>query len=609
MKRILSIITAMSAFALAACTDLTPVNERIDALEERVGTVEESLSSLNSDLQLLNDVVSGMKLSGASCENGVWTLKTAGGNTYKVAVNGAKGNAPVLSINIDLIVEADKVEQNVEVGSRSAELKLFVNGNGNWAFSAEGKEYEIKDAEGKPVTAVIEVSDGYFSSVEVKDKVCTLTLKTGEEYRIGVQPEYHMYIVGAAGMQEIFEGETRSYELDLLNITDISIVTPPGFSAKVTDDVLYVTAVATKVSTPDPSNTITLTGISEDGRACIARMNVIAVKGSYYEDFIAGTFQIDGDAYSDFAAAYVTEDINFNSTSAAGYSGKILFVVENAKITVEAGARIDNVIFVGDNKARKTQVVFTGQKPDHRLGGANSVVAFKNVEMTVPESSGSLSWIGAGNKLKALVFDHCTLRFGNTFNGSASGGYEKFAVVGCDIFIPAGTDDMRLIDNAGGTYAKNVHIENNLVACSSKCGFRFVRDDSKLGESESVNISYNTFIGIKSFGLARGLVQAKSVSGNVTFCGNLFQNTDANGSGNVCGVSLADAFSGTLTSENNYRCFVEGVLDIYHGGAQGTWFAPFNHNNTNPTLLYTNVNIASEVFEKNPEVKAFGAQR
>lgn len=606
MKRVF--IVAASALMLAACTDLTPLEEKISELEGRVESIEEAIASINSDIQLLNEITSGMQLTGAFCEDGVWNVKFANGNSYKIAVGGAKGNAPVMSINIDLMVEANKVEQDVEVSSRSTAVTLFVNGKGNWSFTAEGKTSEIKDAAGHPVTAVVEVSDGYFSSVSVKDGICTLTLKTGDVYTIGIQPEYHMYIVGASGTQEFMEGETRSYELDLLNIVDISISTPSNFTAEITDDVLVVKAVVTKVTIPDPASTITLTGISDDGRACIARMAVLSVKASYHDDFNAGNFRIDGVSYDDFTPVLVQSDMVIAPGNAADYSGKILFIEDNATLTIEAGTYLQNVIIVGDNRAKKTRVVMAGAKPDHRIGPADAVIAFKNVDIDAGTCNATMSWIGSSQNLKAFVFDSCVIRTAVPVNASAGGGYEKFAVVGCDIFIPAGTDDLCFISN-GGTTAKQVHIENNLVACPDKCAFTFVRDNSKSADMQSVNISYNSFIGIRSVGLNSGLVQGKSVSDNITFTANLFQNSDVSGSGNIAGVSLADTFKGSLSSENNYRCFVEGVLDLYHNSVQGNWFTSYNASNTNPTKLYTSVNFTTGVFEKNPVVKSFGAQR
>ena len=91
MKKNCFIIVLLSLMAFAACekTDLSPVEQRLDALEGDVKNIKEQLATLdklNKDIVALQALKSCTYVSGTSfnAQTGVWTLSLSDGTVIDV---------------------------------------------------------------------------------------------------------------------------------------------------------------------------------------------------------------------------------------------------------------------------------------------------------------------------------------------------------------------------------------------------------------------------------------------------------------------------------------------------------------------------------------------
>ena len=584
MKKNCFIIVLLSLMAFAACekTDLSPVEQRLDALEGDVKNIKEQLATLdklNKDIVALQALKSCTYVSGTSfnAQTGVWTLSLSDGTVIDVNAASGSGNAPAISIDAQgfwtlngtrIIVDGNPVSALGRIGETGPACPapvLGVDSEGYWTVTVNGSTSRVLDADGKPVKAVLEAGDSYFSNVKLEGGRITFTMKNGESITLAVTADpvaFKFEIKDADGVEAFEEEESKEYDVVAENVADVMISAPAGWVVSLTDTRLSVTApLITKslnVSTADSQ--IVFYVVCTDGRSSIVRMNVTVGPAPYDKKSLYSTYQyglpviIDGVEYT--KAAYgdakllSTEDAEINA------GAKVFFVPEGVTGVIK-GSASDVLVVVSDKSGVRARVDIAGNV------GATSIM-FKGIDLRWADSyTSTLAW-NAG-EMEYLGFVDCALYMKNYLVNRSTQGLKNFVVKDSDITVLSSNSaaysvHKAMICSAGDmTYTgSKIVFTNNIMTSDS--------DDSAVEWSiisnntnthtnfESVDLSGNTFYNIQAQ-TATNYILNIGTAKSITMKKNLLWKNKAASLGfnwiKISGVTAAEAAAardvGTIT--------------------------------------------------------------
>lgn len=312
---------SVSALAVSGCAtdDIDALQDRVDTLESQVSMLETGVQALNGNIEALSALAGGATINKVVEESGKYTITLTNGD--EIVVNQGSvgvGYAPIMSVDADGFWKADyqdgkgaqfiKDAAGNKVSAKGADgitPKFGVDGEGFWTVSYDsGKTFEqVKDAAGKSVKAVASADavDSYFADVAVAEDVFTLTLKSGEVYKVPVIKDFLVSIKNAETLQVFNAEEEKSYSVELKGVASYVLSAPQGWTASLSDALLKIKAPAvTKATLADMATDVSILAVSTNGYACVAKVHV----------------QLDGSASSGTPTAAVTAGEFTYSTAA-----------------------------------------------------------------------------------------------------------------------------------------------------------------------------------------------------------------------------------------------------------------------------------------------------
>ena len=276
---------------LAACTDLSDIEKKMESLESRVTALETVVESLNGNIEGLQALISGTTVNSATEQDGVWTLVLSNGETIELTSGSiGVGNAPVMSVDNDGYWMADygsgseyilKNGEKVKAVGTDGITPLFgVDENGFWTVSYDnGVTYvQVVNTEGQPVSALPseDREDPYFADVRLESGKFIVTLRSGEVINVPVVPDFLCSIV-SEGAQIFNYGETKAYNVTMEGVGSTMLTAPSGWSATLSESILKVTApaAAVKSTLADSRSDVCILAFSAQGNhAAIAKVQV-----------------------------------------------------------------------------------------------------------------------------------------------------------------------------------------------------------------------------------------------------------------------------------------------------------------------------------------------
>ena len=580
MKKKCFIFVLASLLLLPACekTDLSPVESRIDALEKDVKNIKEQLATLdklNSEIAALQALKSCTYVSGTSynAQTGIWTISLSDGTVIDVNAATSDGNAPAISIDSEgywtlngsrILVEGKPVSALGSQGETGPEGPagpkgdtpvLGVDAEGYWTVTVGGSTTRVLDASGKPVKAVIEAGDSYFSDVKLAGDKITFTMKNGETITLTVTAEpvaFKFEIQGVEGVESFEEEETKVYTLVTENVADAMISAPLGWVVSIADTKLTVTApLLTKslsVSTEDSQ--IVFYVVCTDGRSAIVRMSVQVGPAPYDKKSLYSTYEyglpvvIGGVEYTkaEYGAAKLlsAEDPEINSGS------KVFFVPEGVTGLLK-GSASDYLVVASDRKGARGRVDIASN-----VGAASMV--FGGIDLRwADDFSSDMAW-NAG-EINLLEFDDCAITMKRYLLNRSSQGLRNFVVRDCDITVLASNSaaygiHRAMICCAGDlTYSgEKIVFTNNVMTSDSDDAaveWSIISNNGNTHTTyDSVDLSGNTFYNVNAQTTLNYILTIGSAK-SITMKKNLLWKNKAAGKAfnwiKISGVTAAEA--------------------------------------------------------------------
>lgn len=480
------------AFTAASCTDLTPLEERLDSLESRVKAIENVIPLLNNNIEALQAIAGGTTINSVENIDGKYRITLSNGNVLTLT-QGSLGvaNPPILSIDADgwwmidyrdgygaqyILCDGNKVRA---VGNDGVTPVIGVDENGFWTVSYDNGQTwtQVKDASGKPVEAVpSEGADEYFDDIEVTDTSFTIKLKNGHTITVPVASGF-LFTINAPKTIEFFKaGEAKEYVIVSKGVASASVIAvPDGFEVTLTDTKLFIKASASTKATADSRIDVAVLAISEQGFASISKVfvqldgtdlpdigepddpnepgdpdepvdpeppvdpeqpvdPVPPVEGTNLQlwldgkDIVLGGTTLNKSMFEDFVPVHITSESN------TGISGNGVYFIEPG---VEAsldmtGKNADRLIVIG-NDPQKRSVIKAASQLRIAFTEDTDYAVFGNVEIDFSSAGNypvNLTNNAAG-EFEYLIFDNC---FINSYSGNGNFHYNGVAGKGIGYF-------------------------------------------------------------------------------------------------------------------------------------------------------------------------------
>lgn len=262
MRRPLILLPVL-AMALASCSDLSTVEDRLTDLENRMTAIEEVTAKANSSSITLKKFFSDkILITDFKQTKDGYTLSLSDATEVEVTF-GTADNCIVPLIAVDesgnWVMSVDggktftKVRNSQNIHSTSAVSPLLqVDAEGFWTVSTDGgKTYErVLDANGKPISAIdgraVSGKYSFFNYVDYNSEkgVMDFILSNGLQFSVPVENDFGVEAVGYEDGSSIHIGETVTYLVNFHNTEDCFFDIPEGWSAKLTDSEIRFTAPA-----------------------------------------------------------------------------------------------------------------------------------------------------------------------------------------------------------------------------------------------------------------------------------------------------------------------------------------------------------------------------
>ena len=270
MNKILLWIAAAAAVVLQSCEKTDGIRDEIESLRDRIAALEARVGDVNRDIVALHrlmdesTVIVGVKTTATGYE-----IQLSDGTSLPV-IQGEKIEALVPLMGIDaegfwtvsldngqtterLVVGGEFVsawprrDGAPEENAEGVTPRLRVDADGNWLVATDGVNYVPLLQNGEKVNALgdkVNVQySGFFKSVEYDAEKGTLRIEllTGGTLALAVQDDFGITVTAAAN--EPFRlGETRQFEVVQKNVAEALITAPAGWSARLEETTLTVTA-------------------------------------------------------------------------------------------------------------------------------------------------------------------------------------------------------------------------------------------------------------------------------------------------------------------------------------------------------------------------------
>lgn len=298
--------------------ELDSLRDRITALETQVGDVNRNIATLQK-LMDASTVIVGQKQTPTGYE-----LQLSDGTTLSIT-QGEKLDAlvPVMAIDKDgfwiysidngvsfklLLVDGKPVSAWPLDGGKPTENatgttpRLKIDTDGYWMFSTDGVKYDYLLQGGEKVNAVGDKAtvshSSFFKSVTYNELtgMMEVELLTGDKLMLAVQDTFSL-IVTANASESFSLGEIRVFEVVQKNVAEALLSTPEGWSARLDETTLTVTApTAYKVAAKNATLSIAVVSKEHYRKVTTLEMTLLnqqvdASSCEAWRNFKAGTAQ------------------------------------------------------------------------------------------------------------------------------------------------------------------------------------------------------------------------------------------------------------------------------------------------------------------------------
>ena len=318
--------SAVIAFAIVSCADLSGIEERLDSLESDVKALQGQIAAVHTNFEALES------LKGAIVINTVEAVE----NGYKITLS----NGEVL--DLQLVVEEPKEEKPEILG----------------AIEVSENEVKITLADGTVVN--VPVVENFKFAVTLNGSVVT-------------------------DVQEFEAGDVMEYAVEQSNVASAAIVAcPAGFKVELEETKLVVTATgahATK-ATASSENEIAILAVSKQGHSVISKLkvNLAASETPDVPEAPSPKVKLTNSAITFNSATFTVE-----LTDAAAYAYQCLAVTEEApaiETLIALEAKTDAKFTVEGLNPNTDYKVYAAAKNAEGVWGDMVTVPFKTANAT-----------------------------------------------------------------------------------------------------------------------------------------------------------------------------------------------------------------------------------
>ena len=533
LTHILKAFVAAAVFTAASCTDLTPLEERLDSLESRIKAIENVIPLLNNNIEALQAIAGGTTINSVENIDGKYRITLSNGNVLTLT-QGSIGvaNPPILSIDADgwwmidyrdgygaqyILCDGNKVRA---VGNDGITPVIGVDEKGFWTVSYDNGQtwMQVKDASGQPVAAVpSEGADEYFEDIEVTDTSFTIKLKNGQVITVPVASGF-LFTINAPKTIEFFKaGEAKEYVIVSKGVASASVIAvPDGFEVTLTDTKLFIKASVATKATADSRLDVAVLAISEQGFASISKVfvqlegtdvpdigepddpnepvdpeppvdpeqpvdPVLPADGTNLQlwidgkDIVLGGTTLNKSMFEDLVPVHITSESN---TAITGNG--IYFIEPGVEASLDmTGKNADRLIVIGNDPQKRSVLKAASQLRITFTEGADYAV-FGNVEIDFSNAGNypvNLTNNAAG-EFEHLIFDNCFINSysgnGNFhYNAVAGKGIGNFVLSNSEFLVPEGQATFKIIAASKGQNYRNITFDNTIVYSKADKAVKF----------------------------------------------------------------------------------------------------------------------------------------
>lgn len=578
LTHILKAFVAAAVFTAASCTDLTPLEERLDSLESRIKAIENIIPLLNSNIEALQAIAGGTTINSVENVDGKYRITLSNGNVLTLT-QGSIGvaNPPILSIDADgwwmidyrdgygsqyILCDGKKVKA---VGNDGITPVIGVDADGFWTVSYDNGQtwVQVKDASGQPVEAVpSEGADEYFDDIEVTETSFTIKLKNGQTITVPVASGF-LFTINAPKTIEFFKaGEAKEYVIVSKGVASASVIAvPDGFEVTLTDAKLFIKAAAATKATADSRIDVAVLAISEQGFASISKVYV-QLEGADIpdvddpedpenpeqpedpeqpeagtnlqqwldgKDIVLGGTTLNKSMFEDLVPIHITSESN---TTVSGNGVYFIDPDVNALLDM-TGKNAGRLIVIGNDPQKRSVLKASSQLRIAFTEGTDYAV-FGNLEIDFSNAGNypvNLTNNAAG-EFDHLIFDNCfiTAYSGNGnfhYNGVAGKGIGNFVLSNSEFLVPEGQATFKLIAASKGQNYRNITFDNTIVYSKADKAVKFNIwegfSNGTVSVLEKLTIRQSSFINLM---INNGFVRVTDLK-EIDLQNNVFYTTDS----------------------------------------------------------------------------------
>ena len=606
MKKLKSLLPfLLMLFALVGCkTD--DLEKDIDSLKDRVTNLEAQVSLLNDNMNAIRVILDGTKtISSYTVENGTYILTLSDGTTISLK-QGSEGQnvMPDITINQngEWVLNGNVIGQ--ATGANGMTPKFNISADKYWQISLDGGlSYDyVLDVNGEKVPATtgdsVEVSDAFFTAVEVKNDMLMVTLKDGETYSLPIVTNLIANIVDPVdgfknGVWTIGYGETVTTEVEISGDNYFVTVPAGGWTATLSDVIdgkatLTVTAPAQSSTlsraTADNSTELVLQ-VNKGINWALDKIKVEAkaVIASYKALYDAGqTLNIGGVEISKekFGEATLVESTDFDFKTDGVY-----FIKSGISVNWQSSTNFDKLILIGDNSSEKAILAPTKQIKVSDGDSKNGMFLCANLKIDatqVTSNDGNITYLFAQNgntAYKYAKFYNCEIttpvKQPLTYISTSTRSFETLSFENC-IFDYSGSEQQYLISLSSSTATYGTITFKNNVFYSKAASTLVTKFKLFNGTKATINkleLDHNTFVNIAcetSFFVYASKVTDIVAQYNLFYtdvdlpnaCG-VFRLLDAVPTGSVCDKNIV-----YRNDANNWQMFFGGIKNGFDGAVE-----------------------------------------
>lgn len=610
----------LMVFALVGC-DTDDLRNDVDELKNRVESLEAQVAAINENMNVLQVLVEGNKtIKSCTYDEATKTYKLVlSDDTQLELYQGEDGqaNTPAITISDDNNWVINGVSTNVNATGADAALPKFkLEDNTNyWMVDLDGDgnnyEYVLNEAGEKVQAKAVDgttSSNSFFESVVYNEAEGFLKVKlttTGETYQLPVVPTLTCKI-NTENVDEYKDGVlTVGYGLYATLEVEVQgdnyfVTAPAGWTAvlgEVDPDshkatlTVYApkeetTSTQGRTATADNSTDLSLQ-VNKGGYWAVAKIQVkaITVIQSYKalydkgETIMVGNIAVNRATYGE--ALEVSEtDPTIDAEDIP--EGGVIFIQNGVEAIYndESTNKYKNLIFIGDNSQKKSNIVFNRQIRMTPKDASNGLFLCYNMNVSVSDelknSDGATSYLFSiqdDGTIDKVYFYDCFVTLPSikqplAYISSNQRSINDFSVINCKFDYPSGDTERFVLSLSTSTASYgSITFKNNIFYCREIDG---LASSFKLFNGNSASISKvvlenNSFINLGAVTgqsqSATGLVYAKNLT-EADINGNIFFNKGANVGSDYIVFRIANPIT-SGSSSNNYAYRNDGTNKVW----------------------------------------------